>query len=1106
VWNKARRVQAKEARILAQQQVVLMLVLLRPRRMARVPWWGNRCSDATSQAAVVPSAGPKVREMARHPAFSAYPHQNIGKVHHILLSLRISIISIASVSNECKGWSGCIVSISIECKGYRGCINTVWQARFVQYGAEGDSIYLCKDDDSVYTYAFSYMWLDTFLARHKKDKVVKAMWAEAKRNMKPNAEITFMAEQIEQQEGMELTVEKKYSVLNALEWTAAMGQAPKVKTTRWIPTMMVPTMDDGGMETVWVVQYDFRLPFRTLSCKRKLASTRGRPLLKEADHVFAKQGEELLQWSATAQQAQWQVDSLMSKVVKPIQHYMAKLGVNPVTLGLVASQNTAQVEGSFHAEGSFQAAASAESEADEEAAEHPEGSMDVDQASTAGSATSRVTTRPRLLHMAKMSSTPSPSPVKVEQARSAASGAALRKGSSVASLAASSLLEREKGGAGLGSSPEDQVASYIQKLDIVSAMGGTKLGVQCHHAEVLLGKMSSKPELAGQCKKLKNHMKIFSLAEALNPSKLPQLEKVELSAALRQVREHAEIPPSVLAAVLTRCVNDELPRATDRESIERIIKLVWPWPTGPDKLDMHRPALSCIDLPMGEKTKLFQTFFTQLLQQTIAAMSPGDEDLLKSTSELLSEMADKVSMSEESMDEDAGAFLCELSTAIAGLVGLMDVTGIFTNANGEQIFEEMRQLKATGNTARPVVQACALAVADCPHLRTRLLRATENEAGVLEIRPVVAAALGHVSASKSNPDLAERVASMKSALDLWPRVITTLQEEDITKPWEVSILQALQQIVSTILPSGGGDPDQGDLKLGLGLVSEAASVFPMDTTVPTWVAQFTKLVAEGDRKGSVDEVKKVLAQTTTADQANAHMSLLEGLLGKLSFAGLSDGIVDMMVVTASALIDLASESFPGQLVGRVHSVCSDLCRDIPEDKSPERLQIMQQLVDGASLATAVGDVTERHPYCDKEEWRKGTFRSDDVRVGSLLVLIEKVGEHLGTDKRMFKECDSKAFEQMQALFDQAVENRIKIGSILRELLVEEAEPLKEQLHSVKGGLSEGADWMAALDDNQCKEWNQFFAAARQTIMKDKAVASMKDSVNKLAKAPRAGAS
>eukprot|EP00972_Heterocapsa_arctica_P112057 16429676-Heterocapsa_arctica.AAC.2 len=108
---------------------------------------------------------------------------------------------------------------------------------------------------------------------------------------------------------------------------------------------------------------------------------------------------------------------------------------------------------------------------------------------------------------------------------------------------------------------------------------------------------------------------------------------------------------------------------------------------------------------------------------------------------------------------------------------------------------------------------------------------------------------------------------------------------------------------------------------------------------------------------------------------------------------------------------------------------------------------MQCWVDGASLATAIGDLTECHPYCDKEEWRKGAFRADDVRIGSLLVLAEKVREHLGTDQQKLNECDQKAFDKMKDVFDWAVETRGTIGGILRELLVEETKPLKEQLNS-----------------------------------------------------------
>eukprot|EP00959_Pyramimonas_sp_CCMP1952_P465212 9487903-Pyramimonas_sp.AAC.1 len=81
----------------------------------------------------------------------------------------------------------------------------------------------------------------------KKVKPFVQKWNEAKANMESQV-VGFVPEGCFEQHGFAIEVDRKYSVVNAVEYKKLFNRVTRLRGVRWLPTLQIPIEKGGGLE------------------------------------------------------------------------------------------------------------------------------------------------------------------------------------------------------------------------------------------------------------------------------------------------------------------------------------------------------------------------------------------------------------------------------------------------------------------------------------------------------------------------------------------------------------------------------------------------------------------------------------------------------------------------------------------------------------------------------------------------------------------------------------------------------------------------------------------------------------------------------------------
>lgn len=112
---------------------------------------------------------------------------------------------------------------------------------------------------------------------------------------------------------------------------------------------------------------------------------------------------------------------------------------------------------------------------------------------------------------------------------------------------------------------------------------------------------------------MKNHLRLYHLAESLNASNLGKLTKLEVTFAVGELKDKTEFPTEVLQAILKRLINDEFTNLSSLDSLKELFKLVWCWTSDDKQLDPHRPMVGLFDCTFKEKAQFFKSHFVDTI-------------------------------------------------------------------------------------------------------------------------------------------------------------------------------------------------------------------------------------------------------------------------------------------------------------------------------------------------------------------------------------------------------------------------------------------------------------------------------------------------------------
>lgn len=994
------------------------------------------------------------------------------------------------------------------------------QASFVTYDGETeevDSVRFCPHDNEVYTTSLSYMGAHEALRQYKTDKGFRDSWGQARTSMDDPDARPFKPQAVSQVVVAEASITKKYTVLNAVEYERVFGESPKVRETRWLTQASVPNHEGTGQETVYLFEYDHRLPFRTLEMKQALQTSKMQHLMTEAQHLWEGQGDKLLEWSAGVQLESWEV-GLAKKQVRPLSYYLEKkhrslesVGFDTVRPIAASSGRPTTAGDATHSEGEDA------SECDDDDDEDPDAHNESDERENSPPPSShgklgKGGKRPLLLAALSSSASkkPNPSPLKPNGAP-----AGSRPRSAAAKRAASASSIAGDGDPKAANAPPDETLaqSYIRKLNLVDSMVGGKLGVQRHHAEVLLQKLcNSGQSSSGEAKRLKHHLQLHALAESLQTDRISALESQELSTALEKLSTTVKIPDSVLVDVAAHNFHRELHLVSDNEGVNRVFDIAWPWKAfgteADEKVDIRHPKLSQLSVEWSDKVKFVQKYlFNLFVDGLLEGLSPEKQDLGLALARTLVGRTEQVSTLIADLTEEQSAFLCEMSTIGNGLTALLDPPSIFVSEDAEALFTDLVALKDMKDTTAECKHTVAVALHDSPFLQGKLAVMTENQAAVMELRPVVVSVLEALRQAEGcvATDLAGKTDALEKALLVWPRLACGMNYEVIRFIHE-DLLARIVSIGEGAL-CDGASLTIADLMMVNAFLVDAMKSMPADVVLPSLKSRVAAKVSSMQRQGNVESIMEVLQRMQTPEGAGAALDKLSHLLSTVLFENLGDEGMALMAKGVDNLVTFLSMNFLHSDTDKATDAISELVEILEPGVVTPRVPFAQCFVEARSMKRCHDAVQQQRNNRDGDQEGHGFLGVEPTTITELAVLLEKVRSNCewhGSSEHL-NEHDTKAFADMRALQQQCQLVLISYGEVHRSKLMAEADTLAAQLDQLKGGLADGGDWTDALEGykNKVCEWEHFFGIAMNTIGKAKGVAGLKKPIDAYARVVRA---
>ena len=179
---------------------------------------------------------------------------------------------------------------------------------------EGWTFCLCKAESDVYVQCFGFMAMGSvyeLVASGSQEFAAK--WEAAKRNKVQSAPLSFKPAAVTTVTCYQFEIERRATILNTQEYQKLFGHPPRVKQTRWLPTLMVPKEKrervDGGVdrEQVWLFSYSPSSPHRSIAIKQFTGTMANCSLMPESAHMYEDQANDVMAWHAAQQKLDHEV-------------------------------------------------------------------------------------------------------------------------------------------------------------------------------------------------------------------------------------------------------------------------------------------------------------------------------------------------------------------------------------------------------------------------------------------------------------------------------------------------------------------------------------------------------------------------------------------------------------------------------------------------------------------------------------------------------------------------------------------------------------------------------------------------------------------------------
>ncbi|CAK0849958.1 unnamed protein product, partial [Prorocentrum cordatum] len=531
----------------------------------------------------------------------------------------------------------------------------------------------CPKEADVYNECLSFLPVSTVAdALKKKVKPCVQKWNEAKANMESQV-VGFVPRGCFEQNGFAIEVDRKCSVVNAVEYKKLFNRVTRLRDVRWPPTLQSPKEKGGGLEQMMDTDKHYYKDQAADVVQWKWSEMQGeRRAAKSVDFQTTLAREDggspgAAEWILDTQKV-YTFDSFSNKLLEGIE-------VPAASRGAGANPEGGDSEGLDDADSLITPRGGDEDE------QNSGGDAEVP---SSGAGRSAVTTPASTFARARKAN----SAAGCSSARSAAPS---RRSSGTAvpcvhgvpiEMPFSQCVDPKAEGAasvmsvaGPPANAKDWDAAdrWISKLSIWVAMAKGKLGVQVHRAS--------------------EAMKKWTQAEGDKVDK-------ERVAALEAVAAVTKIPSMVLVKVLRIHFREFAKAVNNNESALSLLAMVWPLPFS-DEAAME------LKVTEWESNTLFMKgFFLDLAHE-----GEGKADMVHAVCGYFDDYTKKASECSD-LNSDEADLLCELATVADALRALLDPSRVFDEEGGDNLMQGVVSLKSP-QKVQSVLSSVSVAVAEC---------------------------------------------------------------------------------------------------------------------------------------------------------------------------------------------------------------------------------------------------------------------------------------------------------------------------------------------------------------------------------------------------------
>ena len=711
---------------------------------------------------------------------------------------------------------------------------------------------LCRSCAGIYIDCLSHMDIHEVIEQ-KEDPTshVAQAYASAKA-IQQGGPKNFKEESAVLEDRMFAEVSRTYLCMNEKEFTKEVGVQPLQKHVRYWPCMSVRAEGpEAAMEKVWLFAWEPGMEhLRTVRLGYNMGVVVATELVAPTKHLYKEQCSEVQQWkmNSTMVDNHFELDFSSMANIRSIATARSKLDPNATS-----GQPKVGKDGkpSTRAQQHLEAADVAKGSADN--AEKGDSTT----ASSAGPSPSKRTQLVGLFNgsVAKGPPAASPShsgsrefdggPANSQRARSPVLGgqpSVLDDGASdvgtatIAGTAVSAKSQR-----GMLANASQEVTKWVQKLDLEGCMLNHR-ETQFHHAQQAEAKLRKNGK--EEAKKLKNHLKVVSLARALRPSAMNSLEPDELKLAITEVMSRVQaLPGPVMLGLLRRLGAEIGEKVMDEASFDKFVRIVWPWPwagaaeeDSEPTFDPHEPKVHCLpDTAFEQKEELFMELGCRPVLCKLIEQGESKKQLVAAIFDKLKVETERLLEEEEDDAQDgASSLMCELLTASHVLELLVKPADLLISHDTEERLNELgafqNALKEESGSFLPTI---AVACSESEFYSKTMQWLLQIKGPLMDVAPIAKESLSKLS-GLDNLDFGQKCAEVKEVLRSHPRLTISLDSR-LVESFSQKVLAVVSSLVRELEASlQNTPPDKDNLEALTNMLAEASNSYPFDDAINKW--------------------------------------------------------------------------------------------------------------------------------------------------------------------------------------------------------------------------------------------------------------------------------